>query len=110
MWYHGEDEYLGGLKWSIEQVKVSELVDFFDHIYIIHGSEAALNREIYVSDLSRPGVELTGYFTYYPHDRVQLFGRTEMTFFEEMTPEERTIILRRMCYPKPPAFFDFKGI
>lgn len=85
-------------------VKVSELVEFFDHIYIINGSKVALNREINVSDLSRPGVELTGYFTYYPHDRVQLFGRTEMAFFEEMTPEERTIILRRMCYPKPPAF------
>lgn len=90
-------------------VKVSELVDALDHIYVIHGEEY-LDRDIYVSDLSRPGLELTGYFTYYPHERIQLFGRTEMTFFAGMTEEERSIILRKMCAPKPPAFLVSRDI
>jgi len=25
-------------------------------------------------------LELTGYFNYYPHERIQLFGRTEISF------------------------------
>lgn len=90
-------------------VKVRELVEALDHIYVIHGEEF-LDRNILVSDLSRPGLELTGYFTYYPHERIQLFGRTEMTFFSGMTEEERTIILRKMCAPQPPAFLISRNI
>lgn len=34
-----------------------------------------LDRKIYKSDISRPGLEMAGFFNYYPADRVQLLGR-----------------------------------
>lgn len=91
------------------KVKVSELVEALDHIYVIHG-EKFLDQDILVSDLSRPGLELTGHFTYYPHERIQLFGRTEMTFFAGMTSQERSDILKKLCAPKPPAFLVSRDI
>lgn len=65
--------------------------------------EEYLDREINTSDLSRPALELTGYFNYYPYERIQLFGRTEISFMEKMTDDERLIVMRRICHEKTPA-------
>ncbi|EAD0700558.1 HPr kinase/phosphorylase [Listeria monocytogenes] len=67
-------------------------------------SETGLERPISTSDLSRPGLELTGFFSYYPEDRVQLFGMTEISFSEGMEPEERLKRYKQMCTKRTPAF------
>ncbi|EFR86744.1 HPr kinase/phosphorylase [Listeria sp. FSL L7-0233] len=67
-------------------------------------SETGLERPILTSDLSRPGLELTGFFSYYPEDRVQLFGMTEISFSEGMEPEERLKRYKQMCTKRTPAF------
>ncbi|EAG4058843.1 HPr kinase/phosphorylase [Listeria monocytogenes] len=67
-------------------------------------SETGLERPISTSDLSRPGLELTGFFSYYPEDRVQLFGMTEISFSEGMEPEERLKRYKQMCTKWTPAF------
>lgn len=69
-----------------------------------------LNREIKTSDLSRPALELTGYFSYYPYDRIQLFGRTEISFMEKMTDDERMIVMRRICHKETPALLISRGL
>jgi len=84
-------------------VTVQELVDAMDDIHVLSGDKY-LDREITVSDLSRPGLELTGYFTYYPKNRIQLFGRTEVAFSSRMTTDEKLMVMRKMCDPKTPAF------
>ncbi|WP_028274812.1 HPr(Ser) kinase/phosphatase [Atopococcus tabaci] len=84
-------------------VTVKELVDEMKDIRVVSG-EDHLDRNITVSDLSRPALELTGYFNYYPQDRLQLFGRTEISFANSMTSEERMIVMRRMCQAETPAF------
>ena len=61
-----------------ETVKVIDLVNALQ-LEIITGDEEALQREIKISDISRPGLELTGYFTYYSYNRIQLFGSKEIT-------------------------------
>lgn len=65
--------------------------------------EQFLDREILTSDLSRPSIELTGYFDFYAHKRIQLLGSTEISFMKRMTKEEKNIIFRRLCTPKTPA-------
>ncbi|MFD2171980.1 HPr(Ser) kinase/phosphatase [Tumebacillus lipolyticus] len=48
-------------------------------------NEAAdMSRLIAVSEINRPGLALAGFFTYHPAERVQVMGRTEVTFFEGM--------------------------
>lgn len=44
--------------------------------------EEGIGRAIVTSDISRPGLEMAGYFTHYPANRVQLLGKTELSFFE----------------------------
>lgn len=75
-----------------KKVKVQDLIGPFQ-LNVVCG-EKGLARPILTSDLSRPGLEMAGFFTYYPADRVQLLGRTELTFFDSLAPEEKK---ERMC-------------
>lgn len=90
-------------------VKVRELVNKLA-LEVVAGDEQGLNRDITTGDISRPGLELTGYFNYYSHNRLQLFGNKEITFAQRMIPEERLMVLRKMCYPDTPAFIVARGL
>ncbi|HIY56989.1 MAG TPA: HPr(Ser) kinase/phosphatase [Candidatus Tetragenococcus pullicola] len=92
-----------------ETVKVNELAKAIS-LEIVTGSEVALDREITTGDVSRPGLELTGYFNFYSHDRLQLFGNKEITFAQKMMPEERLMVLRKMCSEDTPAFIVSRGL
>ena len=76
------------------KVTVKDLVEKFD-FEVICGADY-LDREIITSDISRPGLEITGYFNYYPSERVQLFGRAEHTYLSRMTSDERLLIMRAL--------------
>ncbi len=52
-------------------------------------AEAGLERTIAVADLSRPGLVMAGFYTHYPPERVQVLGRTELSFFDTLSPEQR---------------------
>lgn len=59
---------------------------------IIYCGENYLEREIKVKDISRPGLEMAGYFNYYPIERIQVLGTTELSFYTSL---EETIQLER---------------
>ena len=92
-----------------ETVKVDELAEALN-LEIVQGDETSLERTIITGDISRPGLELTGYFNYYSHDRLQLFGSKEITFAERMMPEERLMVLRKMCSEDTPGFIVSRGL
>ena len=47
------------------------------------------NIRIFNCDVSRPGLPLAGFYDYFDPTRVQTIGKLELTFLEEMSPEER---------------------
>ncbi|WP_434705840.1 HPr(Ser) kinase/phosphatase [Bacillus atrophaeus] len=65
--------------------------------------EEGINRPITMSDLSRPGIEIAGYFTYYPRERVQLLGKTELSFFEQLPKDEKKQRMNSLCTDVTPA-------
>lgn len=65
--------------------------------------EAGIERQIHTSDISRPGLEMAGYFDYYLADRVQLLGKTELSFFANLNEKERIDRMNRLCSPTTPA-------
>lgn len=69
-----------------------------------------INRPIVTSDISRPSLEMTGYFDYYAPERVQLIGITETSFVKRMTAPERKIIFRKMAQADTPAFVVSTGL
>lgn len=81
-----------------KKVKVSDLVREF-HLEIICGEEG-LKRPITTADLYRPGLEMAGYYEFHPHDRVQILGKTELTFFERLSSDERMDRMQRLCSPE----------
>ena len=92
-----------------QTVSLRELIDNMPYVEVASGEEF-LDRKVEQSDLSRPAIELTGYFDYYPQKRIQLFGETEISFIGRMTIEERKIIIKRLCQPETPAFLVSRGL
>ncbi|WP_239616464.1 HPr(Ser) kinase/phosphatase [Cohnella mopanensis] len=91
-----------------KKVRVSELVQQF-HLEIVAG-EDGLRRKIVTDDLNRPGLEMAGYFNYYPVDRAQMLGRTELAFLETLTTEERRDRMERLCHEETPCIIVTRGL
>ncbi|MGT2887621.1 HPr(Ser) kinase/phosphatase [Streptococcus didelphis] len=70
---------------------------------VIYGSEELLDKEITTSDISRPGLEMTGYFDYYSPNRIQLFGKKEWSYLTKMTAHNRYSVLKEMFQKSTPA-------
>ncbi|USS84957.1 HPr(Ser) kinase/phosphatase [Fructilactobacillus myrtifloralis] len=86
----------------MRSVSVKELVDN-THLSVFSGADD-LDRPITTSDISRPGLELTGYFAYYPSERIQLLGITETSFAKHLEEAELQEYMTKMCQPDTPAF------
>lgn len=82
-------------------VTVEELVQTLD-IEFAYG-EKFKDRKISSSEVSRPGLILTGYQEFYSYDRVQLIGKTEITYINSKSSAERTAIFEVMCDEETPA-------
>jgi HPr kinase/phosphorylase len=79
----------------VAKVRVADMIEHFN-LELISGEEG-IHRPITTSDISRPGLEMTGFFDYYPADRIQLLGMTEITFSNRLSPEERKSRMDNLC-------------
>jgi HPr kinase/phosphorylase len=85
----------------LPKVRTKDILERF-HLELVSGEEG-INRPITTSDISRPGIEIAGYFEYYPAERIQLLGKTELSFFEELSKNERISRMERLCTDITPA-------
>lgn len=90
-----------------KSVTVKELAAQFE--LEIAGGKAGLDRELITSDLYRPGLELAGFFTYYPAERLQMLGRTELTFLRGLSEAVRRQRLQFLCNDRTPCFCITRG-
>ncbi|WP_194709665.1 HPr(Ser) kinase/phosphatase [Radiobacillus deserti] len=90
------------------KVRTQDLLDNFN-LELVAGKDG-VHREIYKSDISRPGIEMTGYFKYYPKDRLQLLGKTELTYFNELKPEEQRDRANKLCTDITPGIVITRGM
>lgn len=92
-----------------KKLKVSSLLEQFD-MEIICGEEGLTKRVIAVSDLYRPSLEMAGYFDHYPKERLQLLGRTELDFFEQLTPDQQQERIAKLCRDETPCIVITRGL
>lgn len=90
------------------QVSTKDVKEMFE-LSLVSGQEG-IGRHISVSDISRPGLEMAGYFTHYPANRVQLLGKTELSFFDMLLPHERMERMKKLCSPETPAIIISHGM
>lgn len=82
-------------------VRTKDLLDNFN-LTLVAGA-SGIHREILSNDISRPGFEMTGFFEYYPKERIQIIGKTEMNYFKRLSPEEQRDRARRLCTDVTPG-------
>lgn len=85
----------------MSHVTANDLHEQFQ-LTLVSGEEG-IGRHISVIDISRPGLEMAGYFTHYPSNRIQLLGKTELSFFELLEPNEKAERMLKLCAPDTPA-------
>lgn len=90
------------------KVYTKDIIEKFE-LELISGEEG-INRPIVTSDLSRPGIELAGYFNFYPAERIQLIGKTELTFTERLHDMDRQDRFERLCTDITPAIIISRGM
>jgi HPr kinase/phosphorylase len=90
------------------KVRTKDIIEKFG-LELIAGEEG-INRPITTSDISRPGIEMAGYFDYYPGERVQLLGKTELTFAEKLNDTDRESRLERLCTDITPGIIITRGL
>ncbi|MBT2689079.1 HPr kinase/phosphorylase [Bacillus sp. ISL-47] len=90
------------------KVRTKDIIEKFG-LELIAGEEG-INRPITTSDISRPGLEMAGYFDYYPGERVQLLGKTELTFAEKLNDTDRESRLERLCTDITPGIIITRSL
>jgi len=90
------------------KVTANDLMDKFQLELL--GGEEGIYRPIITSDISRPGMEMAGFFTYYPAKRLQLLGRTELTFFEQLNDHEKSERMHKLCTYDTPGIILSRGL
>lgn len=45
--------------------------------------------DVPISDLNRPGMQFFGFYEYFAYERPQVIGKVEMTYLEQLSPQQR---------------------
>lgn len=88
----------------INAVKLTDIVRDNPSLKIIEGKQYLTKKSVVVSDISRPGLELTGYFDFYPEERIQLLGKTEISYSAKLDHDIRSKIFKKMATDQTPCF------
>ena len=75
----------------------------------VSGNEEALERDIYVAEMNRPGFELAGFFKHTDFRRIILFGEKEMAFVKEMSKEAQLACFSKLVNDETPCIIIAKG-
>ena len=69
-------------------VALTELVKEFN-LEVVYASTDYESIRLTVEDVSRPGLQLAGYFDHFEPMRLQILGNVEVSYIQKETPQER---------------------
>lgn len=67
-------------------VSVKKLIDDFNLEVLVEGSE---DINVSVNDINRPGLQLAGFYNYFAPERIQVIGKAEWSFLDDMQRDLR---------------------
>lgn len=91
----------------MQNLTIQDLVERFK-LEVIAGA-GGLPKPIESDDIHRPGLEFTGYLDYFPHERVQILGRQEITYLHSLSTEQRDERIGAVVAMNPPCFIISRG-
>ena len=90
-------------------VKLSKIVEEYDLEVLRKGKDYETFR-VTTEDVSRPGLQLTGYVEYFDADRIQIIGKIECNYLGGMDPQERRDTFGRLFALDIPALIISRGM
>ncbi len=87
------------------ELRLSQLLDDLSQPLSLRlvGGKGGLGRVIRVPDLNRPGLALSGFIDYFPAERLQILGKTEITFWQALSADARHDRLEKFIVRLKPA-------
>ena len=93
-------------EFEISIVKVAENFQL-EEIYMPEGGRA---EKVSCTDVNRPGLQMVGFFDYFDSDRIQVLGKVEYTFLQNLTSEKRGEVLDKLFSYKFPMMVLTRGM
>ena len=90
-------------------VSLGDLIQEFD-FEVVYGPEGFEKIEITKDDVNRPGLQLAGFFDYFDPNRIQIVGKVESSYVEQMTPEARLACFERLFSTGIPVLIVSRNI
>src|SRR5213592_3301250 len=75
----------------------------------LEGPRVGFHRKIREPTINRPGLALSGFYTYFAEKRVQVFGAAEHSYLKSLTPKVRLKRFRDLCAQKIPCIVVSRG-
>ncbi len=75
----------------------------------LEGPRIGFHRKIREPTINRPGLALSGFFSYFAEKRVQVLGAAEHTYLKSLSPSVRVKRFRDLCAQKIPCIVISRG-
>lgn len=73
------------------------------------GTEAGFNRKIKEPTVNRPGLALSGFFTYFAYHRIQVIGKAERSFLKSLSEKSCLERFKALCETRIPCIVASRG-
>lgn len=73
------------------------------------GTDVGFSRKIWEPSVNRPGLALSGFFTYFAYKRIQIIGNSELSFLEGLEPKLRAARFSQLCSWEIPCLIIARG-
>ena len=87
---------------QVFSVSLKKIVDKC-RLEVITGEKDLEEIEIVNADVNRPGLQIAGFFDYFETTRIQVFGKVESTYFEQLDPDMKKERMDALFAKKIPA-------
>src|SRR5881275_3595182 len=75
----------------------------------LQGPQVGFHRKIREPTINRPGLALSGFYTYFAEKRVQVLGAAEHSYLKSLAPKARVRRFRALCARKIPCLVVSRG-
>src|SRR5438128_12389708 len=76
----------------------------------LDGLRVGFHRKIREPTINRPGLALSGFYTYFAEKRVQVLGAAEHSYLKSLTPQVRVKRFRDLCARQIPCVIVSRGL
>lgn len=88
---------------------LNKLIENFQ-MEVIYAPENIESLCVTASDVSRPGLQLVGFYEYFDNSRIQIMGKAEFTYLEQLPADERVDRLKGLFALGFPALIITRGL